>query len=70
MPKQETEKLQKIHDDIAEIKTALRGYNGQVGLCKQVEINTKEIRRLWIAVLVIVLSTGSGVFSILKVILP
>ncbi len=63
------EEAKQLLEDIAEIKTLLKGYNGRRGLVEQVEVNTKTINKLWIAIFIIAASTGSGVFAIVKVLM-
>ena len=62
-------KLDSVVIDIKEIKTALKGYNGQIGLCQQVEKNTKAINKIWICIAVIASSIGGGIYGIVKVLM-
>ncbi len=55
--------------DVAEIKVALKGYNGQIGLCQQLEKNTQHIKRLTVAVVLIAASLGGGVWGAIQLIL-
>ena len=65
-----TKKLvEEVKDDVIEIKQALKGYNGQVGLCKQVENNSKQIFKLWIAIVALAVSVGGGIWGIVQAIL-
>jgi len=57
------------HDRIIEMHAALLGTNGQGGLFRQVEKNTKAIFRIWLAVIVILLSIGGGTFGIVKAVI-
>ncbi len=57
------------HDRIIEMHAALLGTNGQGGLLRQVERNTKAIFRLWLAVVVIIISIGGGTFGIVKAVI-
>jgi len=61
------------HDRITEMHAVLLGVNGNPGLCKLVERNTKlieinnrAIQKLWIAVIVIATSVGGGVYGIIE----
>ncbi len=65
-PKTDRELWEEIHLDVAELKQSLKGYNGQVGLCKQVENHTKQIARLWIVVSVILCTTGGSAYGIIR----
>jgi len=55
--------------DMSEVTTALRGYNGQVGLCRQVEKNSKAIFRLTIIMAIIAVSIGGGTYGIIDLLL-
>jgi len=57
------------HDILLEIHTTLVGVNGQGGLCRQVERNTKSINKLWIIVAVIAASIGGGGYGIIQALL-
>ena len=57
------------HDRLVEVHAALLGVNGQGGLNRQVEKNTKAIFKLWCAIIAIGVSIGGGVFGIVKVFL-
>ena len=57
------------HDRIVEIHSVLLGANGQGGLCRQVEKNTKAIFRLWIFVIVLSISVGGGAFGIVQAVM-
>ena len=54
------------HDRITEIHAVLLGVNGNPGLCKLVERNTKAIQKLWAAIIVIATSIGGGVYGIIE----
>ena len=54
------------HDLITEMHTVLLGTNGHIGLCKQVERNTKAINKLWVAIAIIASSVGGGVYGIIE----
>lgn len=60
--------LENMSTDIAEIKVVLKGYDGDEGLVKKVENNTKQIAKLWIAIAAIIASTGGGTIAIIKAI--
>ena len=57
------------HDLIIEMHTVLLGTDGHLGLCKQVEKNTKAINKIWIIIAVIAASMGGCVYGILQAIL-
>uniref|UniRef100_A0A6M3LRG3 Uncharacterized protein n=1 Tax=viral metagenome TaxID=1070528 RepID=A0A6M3LRG3_9ZZZZ len=57
------------HDRLVEVHAALLGVNGQGGLNRQVEKNTKAIFKLWCAIIAIGVSIGGGVFGLVKVFL-
>ena len=59
----------KVIKELTEIKQVLKGYNGNTGLCKQVECNTKMINKIWIAIAIIAASTGGGAYGIIQFIL-
>lgn len=63
------EKIDLVAKDVGDIKIALRGYNGQNGLVKRVENNTKQINKLWITIAIIAASAGGGGAAIIKAIL-
>ena len=54
------------HDLITEMHAVLLGTNGHLGLCWQVERNTRAINKLWIAIAVIASSVGGGVYGIIE----
>jgi len=54
------------HDRITEIHAVLLGVNGNMGLCKLVERNTKSIQKLWAAIIIIATSVGGGVYGIIE----
>ena len=54
------------HDKITEIHAVLLGVNGNPGLCKLVEKNTRSLHKLWVIVLVLATSTGGGVYGIIN----
>ena len=58
--------LDKMANDILEIKVTLKGYNGSEGLCDKVEAHTKAINRLWLAITVIAVSLGGGIYGIVQ----
>ena len=62
-------KLDTMAEDVVAVKTALKGYDGQVGLCKQVERNSKAIAKLWICIIILALSIGGGTFGLVKAVL-
>ena len=55
--------------DMSEVTTALKGYNGQVGLCRQVEKNTKAITKLVIVIVIIAVSIGGGTYGLIDLLL-
>ena len=55
------------HDLLTEMHTVLLGTNGHPGVAKQVERNTKAITKLWIAIVIIVSSIGSGIYGIIEI---
>ncbi|MFA5276682.1 MAG: hypothetical protein WC417_07315 [Candidatus Omnitrophota bacterium] len=57
------------HDRLVEIHATLLGSNGQGGLCRQVEKNAQAIFRLWLAVIILAMSIGGGVFGVVKAVL-
>jgi len=61
--------LEEIKEDVTEIKSLLKGYNGRRGLVQQVENNSKGIARLWIAVIIIAASTGTTTYGVLRLLL-
>ena len=54
------------HDKLTQIHAVLLGVNGNPGLCKLVDRNTKMINKLWVAVIVIATSVGGGVYGIIE----
>jgi len=60
--------LKEDHDRLTEIHAVLLGVNGNPGLCKLVERNTKAIQKLWVAVIIIATSVGGGVYGIIELI--
>jgi len=54
------------HDLLLEVHGTLLGTNGQGGLCRQVDKNTKAISKLIIAVIVIGLTVGGGAWGIVS----
>ena len=57
------------HDRIVEMHSVLMGNNGNPGLCKQVRDNSKNITKLWIAIVVIAMSVGGGTWGVVSAIL-
>ena len=57
------------HDLITEMHAVMLGTNGHLGLCKQVEYNTRAISRLWIVISVLGASIGGGVYGVLQALL-
>jgi len=53
------------HDKLTQIHAVIIGVNGNPGLIKLVDRNTKMINKLWIAVVVIATSIGGGVYGII-----
>ncbi len=60
------EEIKSMHDDIIEIKTTLKGYNGDVGLCDRVEANTKALNKVWIIIGIIAASSGATGFEVVR----
>ena len=62
-------KVDKIGDDVRDIRMLLRGYNGTKGLCDTVEVNSKRIRiiELTLAILFGSGALGGGAIALLKV---
>ncbi len=60
------ELLVEMHQKIIGIEQVLKGYNGDgdTGLCKQVENNSKAITRLWIALAVVIATSGGSSYAI------
>lgn len=58
--------LEQMAKDITEIKVTLKGYNGSEGLCDTVASNSKAIARLWLAVTVIAVSLGGGIYGVVQ----
>ena len=54
------------HDKLTQIHAVLLGVDGNPGLCKLVDRNTKMINKLWVAVIVIATSIGGGVYGIIE----
>lgn len=63
------EKVDKMAYDISDIKVALKGYNGQEGLCKKVNQNSKSINKVYIYLAILAASTGGGAYGIIQTIL-
>ncbi len=54
------------HDLLTEMHTVLLGTNGNPGLCRQVEHNTKSINKIWICMAIIASSVGGGIYGIVQ----
>ena len=54
------------HDLLMDVHTVLLGTNGQGGLCRQVEKNTKSINKIYILLAVISAGTGGGAWAIVQ----
>lgn len=52
-------------ESLIQIKTVLKGYNGE-GLVEKVNNNGKAINKLWIIVAILSVSIGGGVYGILQ----
>uniref|UniRef100_A0A6M3LGW5 Uncharacterized protein n=1 Tax=viral metagenome TaxID=1070528 RepID=A0A6M3LGW5_9ZZZZ len=63
-----TDYTKEDHDLIVEIHTVLLGTNGQGGLCRQVDKNTRTIFKIWCAIIAILVSIGGSTFGIVKLI--
>jgi len=68
-PAQLEDLIVKTHEDVSEIKIVLKGYNGQPGLCKQVECNTKAIAKIWVTLAVLIASAGGGTYGLVRLLL-
>ena len=53
-------------ESLVEIKTVLKGYNGNEGLCKKVNNNSKAINKLWIMVAILGTSLGGSAYGIIR----
>jgi len=60
------EASEKHSSNLVEITTVLKGYNGNRGLCKQVDDNSRAINRMWIALGIIGASVGGSAYGIVK----
>ena len=58
--------LKEDHDRLTEIHAVLIGVNGNPGLVKAVDRNSRAIQKLWIAVIIIAASIGGGVYGIVE----
>ena len=58
--------LEEMATDMTEVKIVLKGYNGQRGLCDNVEQHGKAITRIWVSLAVLTSSVGGGAFAIVK----
>jgi len=56
-------------EDVAYIKIALKGYDGQEGLCKKVDRNSRSINKIYISLAVLAATTGGGAYGIIHAIL-
>jgi len=56
------------HDKLTQIHAVIIGVNGNPGLVKLVDRNTKAIQKLWIAVIIIATSIGGGVYGIIELV--
>ena len=54
------------HDKLTQIHAVLLGVNGNPGLRKLVDRNTRMINRLWVAIIVIAISVGGGAYGIIE----
>ena len=54
------------HDKLTEIHAVIIGVNGNPGLVKLVDRNTRAIQKLWVAVIIIATSMGGGVYGIIE----
>lgn len=54
------------HDLLIEIHGRLMGTDGQGGLCRQVNNNTKQINRIWIAITLISATVGGSAWGIIS----
>ena len=55
------------HDKLTQIHAVLLGVNGNPGLCKLVDRNTRMITKLWVAVIIIATSVGGGAYGIIEI---
>ena len=58
--------LEECAKSAREVSQLMKGYNGQDGLIKQVQNNSKAIIKIWITLAVLIASTGGGAFAILQ----
>jgi len=58
--------LKEDHDRLTEIHAVIIGVNGNPGLVKLVDRNTRAIQKLWIAVVIIATSIGGGVYGAIE----
>ena len=65
-PKYLVEQLTKIQSDVQAIRQVLKGYNGDKGLCEQVENNSKAINKIWLVLAVMGVSIGGGAWAVVK----
>jgi hypothetical protein len=54
------------HDLLLEVHSTLLGTNGQGGLCRQVDKNTKAINKIWILLAIIIAAGGGGAWGIIS----
>jgi len=54
------------HDKLTQIHAVLLGVNGNPGLCKLVDRNTRMINKLWVTVIILAASVGGGVYGIIE----
>jgi hypothetical protein len=54
------------HDKLTQIHAVLLGVNGNPGLCKLVDRNTRMINKLWVTVIILATSVGGGVYGIIE----
>jgi len=54
------------HDRLTQIHAVLLGVNGNPGLAKLVDRNTKAIQKLWVLMAVILASLCGGVYGIIE----
>uniref|UniRef100_A0A6H1ZT39 Uncharacterized protein n=1 Tax=viral metagenome TaxID=1070528 RepID=A0A6H1ZT39_9ZZZZ len=55
------------HDRLTQIHAVLIGVNGNPGLVKLVDRNTRSIQKLWLAIIIIATSIGGGVYGIIEI---
>jgi len=55
------QKIEKMAGSVKAIEQELKGYDGNPGLCKKVDNNTKAINKLWIVIAFVIGATGISI---------